>query len=383
MTSDDARDRAFMQEALAAAAAGRYSTTPNPSVGCVLVKDGAVIGRGAHLQAGGAHAEVAALAEAAAAARGATAYVTLEPCSHHGRTPPCCEALIAAGVTRVVYAMGDPDPRVDGHGAARLRAAGVVVEAGLCEAAAAALNRGFTLRMREGRPWVRVKLAMSLDGGAALADGQSQWITGAAARADVQRLRARACAIVTGSGTVLADDPSLNVRDPAYAMHGRQPRRVILDRRLRTPATARLLALPGETHILCAPQRRAAAGALERAGAVVEALPANGGADPLAAVLAHLAALETNEVLVEAGPTLAGAFIAAGHYDELVLYIAPKLLGRDARRAFALPSPAQLADALACTLVETAVIGEDVRLVLQRRAGAVAPPAAPSPAPGE
>lgn len=358
---DAAVDAAFMGEALALARRGEYSTSPNPRVGCVLVRDGVVIGRGFHRRAGGPHAEVEALADAGAA-RGATAYVTLEPCNHHGRTPPCSAALVAAGVARVVYAIEDPNPRVAGSGAATLRAAGIAVSHGTCAAEAAALNRGFLTRMGRGRPWVTVKLAMSLDARAALADGQSQWITGPAARADVQRLRARACAIVTGSGTVLADDPSLTVRDPDLDTGGRQPRRVVLDRRLRTPATARMLGLPGETRVICAPAALVRAAALRAAGAVVEALPED--ANGLAGLLAHLARLECNEVLVEAGPTLAGAFLGGGHFDELIVYSAPRLLGVGARPAFAVPSPALLADSLALTLQDSTLIGPDLRVVL-------------------
>jgi diaminohydroxyphosphoribosylaminopyrimidine deaminase/5-amino-6-(5-phosphoribosylamino)uracil reductase len=362
MTSND--DQAFMALAVELAARGQYSTSPNPCVGCVLVKDGMVIAEGYHRRAGGPHAEADALARAGASARGATAYVSLEPCNHHGRTPACSEALIAAGVARVVYALDDPNPRVAGAGAARLRAAGIEVMSGVGAEAAAHLNRGFFQRMRHGRPRVRIKLGMSIDGGAALADGSSQWITSPASRADVQRLRAESCAIVTGIGTLLADDPSLNVRDPRFAMQGRQPHRVVLDRYLRTPPDARLLALPGETWIFCGQDALSAAGPLLAAGARVETLPLVDGRIDLDALLERLGELEINELLVESGPRLAGAFIAARCFDELVLYIAPKILGLTARPALELPSPTLLADALEMPMVACDRIGDDLRVIL-------------------
>ena len=356
-----------MREAIELARHGRYSTSPNPTVGCVLVKDGTVIARGYHRRAGEPHAEIEALNAATSGARGATAYVSLEPCNHHGRTPPCSEALIAAGIERVVYAHGDPNPQVDGSGAARLRAAGIDVLGGVASELAADLNRGFFIRMRNRRPRVRVKLAMSIDGGAALANGQSQWITSPAARADVQRLRAESCAIVTGIGTVLADDPALNVRDPAFETLGRQPRRVVLDSNLRTPASARMLALPGGTLVFCAQSALARAPVLQAAGAQVEALPVEGDGLSLAALMAQLAALEVNELLVEAGPTLAAAFLRSGFADQLVLYIAPKLLGMSARRALALPSPTELAQAQGYVISDSLVIGDDLRVILEPR----------------
>jgi len=358
-------DLGFMLEAVALAAEGRYSTSPNPAVGCVLVRAGEIVGRGFHVRAGTAHAEVAALAAAGPAARGATAYVSLEPCNHHGRTGPCTEALLAAGVARVVYACDDPNPRVAGQGAARLRAAGVDVVAGVGAAEASALNRGYFKRMRSGRPFVRIKIAMSLDARMALASGESQWITGPAARAEVQRLRAESCAIVTGSGTVLADDPALTVREARFGLHGRQPRRIVVDRRLAVPATARLLSLPGATHVLTTCSDASRVAALEAAGAVVECFT-EGTLDP-AAVLAHLGALDANEVLVEAGPKLAGAFLAAGAFDELIVHVAPKLLGETARTAFVLPSPARLADALGLELVSSVRLGDDMGLTFASR----------------
>ena len=363
MTAND--DDRYMALALEQAARGQYSTSPNPCVGCVLVKDGVVIASGYHRRAGGPHAEADALAQVGVAARGATAYVTLEPCNHHGRTAACSEALIAAGVARVVYSSDDPNPRVAGGGAARLRAAGIAVQGGVGAALAATFNRGFFQRMRHGRPWVRIKLGMSIDGGAALADGSSQWITGAESRADVQRLRAESCAIVTGIGTLLADDPSLNVRDPRFEMRGRQPHRIVLDRFLRTPPDARLLELLGETWIFCGEETLAQAGPLRAAGARVECLPLLDGRIDLAALVLRLGELDINEVLVESGPRLAGAFIGARCFDELVLYVAPKLLGLTARRAFEVPSPTVLAEALQMPMVACDRIGDDLRIVLQ------------------
>ena len=358
-------DERHMALALAEAARGRYSTAPNPSVGCVLVKDDVVLAVGHHRRAGGAHAEADALAQCGAAARGATAYVTLEPCNHHGRTPACSEALITAGVVRVVYAMHDPNPHVTGGGAVRLQTAGIEVLGGVGRAAAANLNRGFFQRMEHGRPRVRIKLGMSLDGGAALADGSSQWITCAESRADVQRLRAESCAIVTGIGTLLADDPSLNVRDPQFEMHGRQPHRIVLDRYLRTPCDARLLTLPGETWIFCSEESFVQAGPLRDAGARVEFLPLNDARIDLAAFVRRLGELNINELLVESGPRLAGAFIEARCFDELVLYVAPKLLGLTARRALEVPSPRLLAEALQMPMVACDRIGDDLRIVLK------------------
>lgn len=365
----DDRDGAFLREAIELAGAGRYSTSPNPAVGCVLVRDGEVVARGFHARAGEPHAEVMALAAAGERARGATAYVSLEPCNHHGRTGPCSEALLAAGIARVVYAADDPNPAVAGGGAVRLRAAGIEVVGGLeCERAMA-LNAGFFKRMRCGRPRVTVKLAMSLDGAMALASGESQWITGPIARAEVQRLRAAAGAVVTGVDTVLVDDPQLNVRDTRFELRGRQPWRVILDSDLRTPPAARLLQVPGPVLVLAADAGGAAADALRAAGAEVRAVARGSGGLDLGAVLDVLAALPVNDVLVEAGPRLAGRVLGAGLADELVVHLAPKLLGRTARRAFDIDSPARLADALALSLVSSARLGDDMALVFAARPG--------------
>jgi diaminohydroxyphosphoribosylaminopyrimidine deaminase/5-amino-6-(5-phosphoribosylamino)uracil reductase len=354
-----------MARALELAEGGRYTARPNPRVGCVLVKDGVIIAEGFHRKAGEAHAEAAALAKAGAAARGATAYVTLEPCAHQGRTPPCADALIAAGVSRVVHAIDDPNPRVQGGGANRLRAAGILSEHGLLAAEARALNRGFLMRCEHGRPFVTLKLGMSLDGRVALANGQSQWITGAESRADVQRLRAGACAVLTGVDTVIADDPRLDVRDPRFDLDGLAPARVVLDSTLRTPVAARLFSVPGEV-ILCTVNDAAPdAPALRAKGAQIEVVSARHQRPDPAMVLARLAARGMNEILVEAGPTVAGSLLAAGLVDELVLYVAPMLLGAGARDGFAWPPLAELAAAPRFTRIESARCGEDERLILR------------------
>ena len=353
-----AADHAHMARALQLAARGLYTTTPNPRVGCVIVKDGRVIGEGWHQRAGEPHAEVHALAAAGAAARGATAYVSLEPCSHHGRTPPCTEALIRAGVARVVAAMRDPNPVVAGGGIGMLTLAGIIAEVGLLEAEARAINPGFISRMTRGRPWVRLKTAATLDGKTALANGQSQWITGAAARADVQRLRARACAILTGSGTVLADDPRMTVREFDI---GRQPLRVVVDSTLRTPPAAAIL----PALIVCHHADAARRAALENAGAEVIVLPGANGRVDLAALLVALAQRGINEVHVEAGAGLNGALLAAGLVDEWIAYVAPMAVGDTARGLFAHPPLIALTDAARFQLADVRQIGGDLRLTLQ------------------
>ena len=366
-------DRFAMQRALTLAARGLETTDPNPRVGCVIAQRGRIVGEGWHVRAGAAHAEVEALRAAAEAAAGAHVYVTLEPCGHQGRTPPCVEALSGARVARVVYAVGDPNPLVDGRGAAALRAAGIVVEAGLMEKEAAELNAGFIKRMRYGRPLLRVKLAMSLDGRTALANGDSRWITGEAAREDVQHWRARSSAILTGVGTVLADNPRLDVRLPPPVPGGerRQPLRVVLDTQLRTPPRARLFDSAGEVVIftaLAAAENRRAEN-LSARGARVELLPADGERVALPAVLDRLGELEMNEVLVEAGATLAGELLHADLVDELLLYVAPKFLGPTARPLVALPPPHELAAASAYTLLGVQQFGEDLRLRLRPQPG--------------
>ncbi len=350
-----------MARALMLAQRGLYSAHPNPRVGCVLVRDGAIVGEGWHRMAGEAHAEVLALRAAGARARGASCYVTLEPCCHHGRTPPCTEALIGAGIERVVLAMQDPNPAVRGKGSAALAEAGIAVLAGLGSAEALALNRGFVKRMRVGLPHVTLKVAMSLDGRVALRSGASRWITSEAARADVQRLRARSSAILTGIGTVLADDPLLTVRDPVLTGFGPGPLRVVLDSRLRMQASARMLREAGETLVIgngAAPDRRAA---LARAGARVIEVPGPGRPD-LTEVLRVLAGREVNEVLVESGPILTGALLSAGLVDELVLYMAPRLLGSAAIAMAELGDYARLDDAPSLEITDLRAVGRDWRI---------------------
>ena len=357
-TSDDHR---YMAYALQLAERGLYSTDPNPRVGCVLVSAGEIVGEGWHECAGEPHAEIHALIAAGDRARGATAYVTLEPCCHHGRTPPCSEALIAAGVARVVVALQDPNPRVAGGGLAQLQAAGIETACGLLAADAEALNPGFVSRMRRGRPYVRCKLAMSLDGRTAMASGESKWITGAPARADVQRLRARSSAILTGIGTVLADDPSLNVRLDAVE-NTRQPLRVVVDHQLRMPPGARMLRLPGTTLICAVSETAAPREALLAAGAEIVLLKAHDGRMRLPDVLEVLALREINEVLVEAGAILSGALLAAGLVDELVIYMAPHLLGDGGRGLFHLPGLEHIAQKRAVEIRDIRKIGNDWRI---------------------
>ncbi|WP_062537734.1 bifunctional diaminohydroxyphosphoribosylaminopyrimidine deaminase/5-amino-6-(5-phosphoribosylamino)uracil reductase RibD [Mizugakiibacter sediminis] len=350
-----------MARALRLAARGLFTTQPNPRVGCVLAHGERVVGEGWHARAGEPHAEVHALRQAGADARGATAYVSLEPCAHHGRTPPCADALVAAGVARVVVAAEDPNPRVDGRGLEKLRAAGIAVECGLMREAARELNCGFFSRLERGRPWLRLKLAMSLDGRTALADGASKWITGEAARADVQRWRARSSALLTGSGTVLADDPRLTVRLPEGAGCV-PPLRVVLDRTLRTPASAHVLDADAPTLLLHAPDaaRPAHVAAVECA-----AVATRDGRLDLEAALRLLAAREVNELQVEAGPTLAGALFAAGLVDELLLYVAPVLLGDAARPLLALPPLAEMARRWRLRTIDQRPLGDDWRLRLR------------------
>ncbi len=363
MSEYSADDHRHMGRALELAARGRYSTDPNPRVGCVIASGARVLGEGFHARAGEPHAEPLALAAAGAAARGATVYVTLEPCAHHGRTPPCADALLAAGVARVVYAVADPNPEVAGRGAARLAAGGVAVAGGLMAAAAETQNQGFLSRHRRGRPWVRVKLGASLDGRTGLANGKSQWLTCEASRADVQRLRAESSAIVTGAATVQRDDPRLTVRDPTLELRGRRPLRVVLDPRLSTPPTARLLAEPGPVLILAGATDQAAERALTAAGAEVAPLAAVAARD-LAAVLAELARREQNEVLIEAGARLAGAFVEAGLVDEFVLYLAPHMLGHDAAPLAMLPMLDDLGERWEFRYADVRQVGSDLRLTL-------------------
>jgi diaminohydroxyphosphoribosylaminopyrimidine deaminase/5-amino-6-(5-phosphoribosylamino)uracil reductase len=363
-------DRFAMNRALMLAARGLETTHPNPRVGCVIAQGTKIIGEGWHERAGEAHAEVAALAavrDAGLQPAGATAYVTLEPCSHYGRTPPCADALISAGVARVVYAAQDPNPQVSGKGAEALRQAGIAVESGLLEAESVDLNIGFMKRMTYGRPWVRLKLAMSLDGRTALANGASQWITGEAARNDVQHWRARSSAVMTGVGTVLADDPRLDVRLPPEKPEDEpwQPLRVVLDTRLRTPRDSRMFTAGGPVLILTEDATRGAA--LAEIGVSVEAIPAARGRLDLVAVIDRMGELEVNELLVEAGPTLSGELLRQGLIDELLLYIAPKLLGPQGLPLVDLPQLTDLQDALGFTVAGVQKLEDDLRLRLRPR----------------
>ncbi len=362
-----AADHAHMARALQLARRGLYTTRPNPRVGCVIVRDGEIVGEGWHRRAGGPHAEVLALRAAGGRARGATVYVTLEPCSHHGRTPPCADALVAAGVARVVAALRDPNPQVAGGGLARLAAAGITVEEGLLADPARRLNAGFVKRMERGLPWVRVKLAASLDGRTALASGESQWITGPPARRDVQHWRARSDAILTGRGTVAHDDPSLNLRlTPAELgcdAPPPPPLRVVLDSRLQTPPAARLFRLPGP--VLLVHDKAVPPSARLRALPGVDFLPVPRGPDglDLRAVLTGLARREVNEVQVEAGATLDGAPLAGGLVDELVLYLAPHLLGDGGRGLFHLPHLTTMADRIPLRIGDITAVGDDWRII--------------------
>ncbi len=363
MMEFSADDHRFMAQAIRLARRGLYGTDPNPRVGCVLVREGRVVGEGWHQKAGGPHAEIHALDDAGIShARGATAYISLEPCSHHGRTPPCSEALIRAGVARVVAAMEDPNPQVAGRGLAQLAEAGIEVASGLMADAARALNPGYIKRMQCGRPWVRSKLAMSLDGRTALASGESKWITGAAAREDVHRLRARSSVILTGVGTVLADDPSLSVRLPDMPEDQRQPWRVVLDTHLSMPPTAKMLALPGRTLVMTCCEEEGLAEPLRRAGAEVILMPScNGAVDP-AAVLDYLGQQEANEVMLEMGATLSGSFLRQGLVDEICIYMAAVLMGHEARPLFHLPGIDSMEKKLALDITDIRRVGEDWRI---------------------
>jgi diaminohydroxyphosphoribosylaminopyrimidine deaminase / 5-amino-6-(5-phosphoribosylamino)uracil reductase len=353
-------DYRYMAHALQLAAKGLFTTDPNPRVGCVLVKDGAMVGEGWHERAGGPHAEIVALERAGKQAQGATCYVTLEPCCHVGRTPPCVQTLIKAGVTRVVAAMRDPNPRVAGRGFEELGAAGVRVQSGLLQAQAEAINPGFVMRMRHGRPFVRCKLAMSLDGRTAMASGESNWITRSPARRDVQRLRARSSAIMAGIGTVLSDDPALTVRDMEI---GRQPLRVVVDPHLSVPPSARMFQLAGRTIIATATHDPDVEEALASAGAEIVRLPGQGDTVDLHALMRYLAQQEVNEVLLETGATLSGAMLRANLIDELVIYMAPVLMGDGARGLFHLPGIDTLAQRLALQIRDIRAVGEDWRIV--------------------
>jgi len=355
-----AAESAFMERALSLATQGQYTAHPNPMVGCVLVRDGNVVGEGWHAVAGEPHAEINALLAAGDSARGATVFVTLEPCAHHGKTPPCIESLIRAGVSEVVVAREDPDPRVNGKGLKMLSDAGISVRCGLRKPEADALLAGFLSRIERGRPFVRLKIACSIDGRIAMADGQSQWITGDEARADVQRLRARSGAIMTGIGTVLADDPSLTVRDSSLNTHGGQPIRVVVDSKLRTPPTAKMLTLPGTTVIACSNDHKGRR--LVDAGAVLIRIDGKHGLLDLSAVMSQLALLHVNDLLVEAGPRLAGGLVEQKLVDELVIYQAPHIMGSETMGMFMTPGWTELGDRQALHITETRRFGDDTRI---------------------
>ena len=352
-------DRSHMAEALALAARGLYTATPNPRVGCVVVREGEVVGRGFHEAAGKPHAEVHALADAGARARGATVYVTLEPCSHFGRTPPCADALVAAGVSRVVAAMRDPNPKVAGAGFEKLRAAGIVVEHGLMEDEARELNIGFVARMTRGRPWVRMKIAASLDGRTALANGASRWITGEAARADGHHWRARACAVLTGIGTVRDDNPQLNVR---HVDTPRQPLKVLIDSRLEVSPEARLLR-GGKVLIACAVDDAARRAVLEARGAEILVLPNSHGKVELADLLIELGHRQLNEIHAESGFRLNGSMLREGCVDELLLYLAPSIIGDSGQGMFKLPDLQDLSKQKRLAITAVDRIGDDLRLL--------------------
>jgi diaminohydroxyphosphoribosylaminopyrimidine deaminase / 5-amino-6-(5-phosphoribosylamino)uracil reductase len=357
--SFSAADHRFMQQALELAGRGLFTTTPNPRVGCVIVKDGEVVGTGWHEKAGLQHAEVLALSEAGARAHNATLYLNLEPCSHHGRTPPCADAIVIAGVARVVVSMQDPNPKVAGGGFAKLRAAGMRVESGLMEEEARELNIGFVARMTRGRPWVRMKIAASLDGRTALANGKSQWITGEAARQDGHRWRARACAVLTGFGTVRDDDPQLDVRGMETP---RQPLRIVVDSKLETSPAARVLR-GGQALVVGAVNDGQKIAALKAAGAEVALVPNERGKVELFELMQDLARREFNEIHVEAGAKLNGSLLEAGVVDELLVYLAPSLIGDSGRGMMHLPELTGLSQATPLTIREVERIGTDLRIL--------------------
>jgi diaminohydroxyphosphoribosylaminopyrimidine deaminase / 5-amino-6-(5-phosphoribosylamino)uracil reductase len=358
MNNFSAADHDHMARALRLARNGMTTAHPNPRVGCVLVRDGVVVGEGWHRAAGEPHAEVNALAAAGDNARGATAYVTLEPCTRTGRTGPCTEALIRAGVAKVIFASGDPSQHAAGQASA-LEQAGIEVRGGLMQAEAEKLNEGFLMRVSRQRPFVRLKVASSLDGATAMRSGESRWITGEPARRDVQKLRAISGAVMTGVGTIVADDPLLTVRDESLVL--RQPARVVIDSRLRTPAVARVFEQPGETWIFCAEDRGREV--LEERGAGVHRVATDRGRVDLAEVMRKLAELEVNDVLVEAGPLLSGSLLVGGHVDELVIYQAPHMMGSETMGIFTTPGWIELNQRLQLELVDVRRVGRDTRIV--------------------
>jgi diaminohydroxyphosphoribosylaminopyrimidine deaminase/5-amino-6-(5-phosphoribosylamino)uracil reductase len=352
-------DHAYMSQALQLAEKGLYSTSPNPRVGCVIVRDSKIVGSGWHVKTGQPHAEINALNIAGGAAQGATAYVTLEPCSHYGRTHPCAEALIRAKVAKVIIAMQDPNPLVAGKGTSLLKQSGINVQIGLMGEWAKDLNVGFVSRMTNNRPWVRMKIAASLDGKTALNNGVSQWITGEAARHDGHRLRARSCAVLTGIGTVLEDDPQLSVR---FIETPRQPLRIIIDSRLKIPTTARVLRGGGEL-IFTTTDNKERISALKEVGAHPIILPNEKGKIDLAGLMQILADFEINELLVEAGNRLSGAFIREGLVDELIIYLAPHLIGNRAMGMLQLPELTDLSEKYNLKIKDLRMVGKDIRIM--------------------
>lgn len=352
-------DHAYMSQALQLAEKGLYSTSPNPRVGCVIVRDGKIVGSGWHVKTGQPHAEINALNIAGGAAQGATVYLTLEPCSHYGRTHPCAEALIKAKVAKVIIAMQDPNPLVAGKGTSLLKQSGINVLVGLMGEWAKDLNVGFVSRMTNNRPWVRMKIAASLDGKTALNNGVSQWITGEAARHDGHRLRARSCAILTGIGTVLEDDPQLSVR---FIETPRQPLRIIIDSRLKIPTTARVLRGEGEL-IFTTTDNKERISALKEVGARPIILPNEKGKIDLAGLMQILADFEINELLVEAGNRLSSAFISEGLVDELIIYLAPHLIGNRAMGMLQLPELTDLSEKYNLKIKDLRMVGEDIRIM--------------------
>jgi diaminohydroxyphosphoribosylaminopyrimidine deaminase/5-amino-6-(5-phosphoribosylamino)uracil reductase len=354
-------DLEFMARALQLAERGRFTTDPNPRVGCVLVKNGRIIGEGFHERAGQAHAEINALKNSTEDTSGATAYVTLEPCSHHGKTPPCCDALISAGIKRLIVAMKDPNPLVSGRGLERCKAAGIEIVCDVLRADAEKLNRGFILRMTKNRPFIRSKIAMSLDGKTALANGESQWISSPEARADVHRFRAESSAILTGIGTVLADNPSLNARVDFPIV---QPIRVVLDSTLHMPPDSQMSKLDGRTLILTCSTDEQKHAILKNAGFETYVLPESNGRLDLPAVMEFLATQEINNVFVEAGATLNGALLEASLVDEWLIYMASCVLGDKGRGAFALPELQAMTDKKMLQWRDVRHVGTDLRLTL-------------------
>ena len=352
-------DHAYMSQALQLAEKGLYSTSPNPRVGCVIVRDGKIAGSGWHVQTGQPHAEINALNIAGGAAQGATVYLTLEPCSHYGRTHPCAEALIRAKVAKVIIAMQDPNPLVAGKGTSLLKQSGINVLVGLMGEWAKDLNVGFVSRMTNNRPWVRMKIAASLDGKTALNNGVSQWITGEAARHDGHRFRARSCAVLTGIGTVLEDDPQLSVR---FIETPRQPLRIIIDSRLKIPTTARVLRGEGEL-IFTTTDNKERISALKEVGAHPIILPNEKGKIDLAGLMQILADFEINELLVEAGNRLSGAFIREGLVDELIIYLAPHLIGNRAMGMLQLPELTDLSEKYNLKIKDLRMVGKDIRIM--------------------